>query len=177
VTGLPLAVEADDAPEDADGRRACRSPRPSAAGWAGRTTATPIGSRRRKGRFTPSRSCPGASHRRPTRSCACSTPGEALVEVDDTFGKDPRLEWTAPADGAYVVRVGDLHGRGGEGFGYVLLAEPARPDFVLTCDPDKLNVGPGARTPVFVKVERRGGFKGPVTVECRACPTASPPAR
>ena len=25
----------------------------------------------------------------------------------------------------------------------MLLAEEARPDFVLTCDPDKLNLGPG----------------------------------
>ncbi|HEX8203598.1 MAG TPA: pre-peptidase, partial [Isosphaeraceae bacterium] len=103
--------------------------------------------------------------------------GKTLTEVDDALGKDPRLEWTAPADGPYVVYVRDLHGRGGADFGYVLLAEPARPDFVLTCDPDKLNIGPGARTPVFVKVERRGGFPGPITVTCRGLPagvSASP---
>src|SRR5262249_38082393 len=65
----------------------------------------------------------------------------------------------------------------GEAFPYVLLAEVARPDFVLTCDPDKLNLGPGARTPVFVKVERRGGFQGPISVEFEGLPdhvTASP---
>lgn len=103
--------------------------------------------------------------------------GKTLVEVDDTLGKDPRLEWTAPSDGAFGAVVLDLHGRGGDVFPYVLLAEPARPDFQLTCDPDKLNLGPGARTPVFVKVERRGGFQGAVSVEFEGLPpglSASP---
>ena len=35
----------------------------------------------------------------------------------------------------------------------MLEAEAATPDFVLTCDPDKLNVGPGGRVPVFVQVD------------------------
>ena len=71
--------------------------------------------------------------------------GASLAEADDSPGtKDPRLEWTAPADGAFVVQVSDLHSRGGADFGYVLEAEAATPDFVLTCDPDKLNLGPGA---------------------------------
>lgn len=103
--------------------------------------------------------------------------GSMLVEVDDTFGKDPRLEWTAPSDGPIVVAITDLHGRGGPGLGYVLQAEPARPDFVLTCDPDKLDVGPGARVPLFIKVQRRNGFQGPVTLEWDPLPagvTASP---
>lgn len=90
--------------------------------------------------------------------------GKQLAEADDTFGKDPRLEWTAPADGVFALMVRDLHGRGGDDSGYVLLAESAAPDYLLTCDPDKLNLGPGARTPLFVKVERRGGFVGPVSV-------------
>src|SRR5262249_45048713 len=76
--------------------------------------------------------------------------GQTLTAADDTFGKDPRIMWTAPADGSYAVVITDLHSRGGEGFGYVLLSEEARPDFTLTCDPDKLNVGPGNRTPMFV---------------------------
>ena len=99
------------------------------------------------------------------------------AEADDTFGKDPRLEWTAPADGPFAVQVSDLHSRGGDDFGYVLLAEPASPDFVLTCDPDKLNLGPGARVPVFVQVTRRAGFSGPVTMEWEGLPpglSASP---
>ena len=94
------------------------------------------------------------------------------AEADDTpgLGKDPRLEWTAPADGAFALQVSDLHSRGGDGFGYVLQAEAARPDFVATCDPDKLNVGPGGRVPVFVQVTRRAGFSGPVALQWTGLP-------
>jgi hypothetical protein len=92
--------------------------------------------------------------------------GSILTEADDTqgLGKDSRFEWTSPADATYVLQVADLHDRGGDSFGYVLLAESAKPDFMVTCDPDKINVGPGGRVPVFVKVERRQGFKGAVTL-------------
>jgi hypothetical protein len=96
--------------------------------------------------------------------------GAPLVEVDDSEGKDPRIEWSAPADGAFAVQVQDLHGRGGEGLGYVLLARPARPDFTLTCDPDKVNIGPGARSSIFVKLQRREGFDGPVSLSWEGLP-------
>lgn len=103
--------------------------------------------------------------------------GTTLATADDTLGKDPRLEWTAPADGLIMAVVRDLHDRGGPGFGYVLEVEAARPDFVVTCDPDKVNVGPGARGPVFVNIERRGGFAGPVEIGFEGLPagvSASP---
>jgi hypothetical protein len=103
--------------------------------------------------------------------------GSTLAEADDTFGKDPRLEWTAPSDGLYSLQVTDLHSRGGTEFGYVLESSAAAPDFTLTCDPDKLNVGPGGRVPVFVQVARRNGFSGPVTLEWDGLPpglSASP---
>jgi hypothetical protein len=103
---------------------------------------------------------------------------KVLAEADDSPGsKDPRLEWTAPSDGVFAVQVADLHSRGGEGFGYVIEAESAAPDFDLTCDPDKVNVGPGSRVPVFVQVRRRTGFRGPVSLEWSGLPagvSASP---
>ena len=107
------------------------------------------------------------------------TSGKVLTEVDDTpgLGKDPRLEWTAPADGDVALQVADLHSRGGPEFGYALLAELARPDFVATCDPDKINIGPGARTAVFVKLTRSAGFDGPVSFAFEGLPkgvTSSP---
>lgn len=99
--------------------------------------------------------------------------GATITEVDDApgLGKDNRLEWTATADGSFALLVGDLHSRGGDEFGYVLLAEPAKPDFTLTCDPDKLNVGPGGRVPLFVKLTRRGGFTGPVSIDLGPLPS------
>src|SRR5262249_55309522 len=92
--------------------------------------------------------------------------GATLTQSDDTagLGKDARIEWKAPADGTYAIQISDLHDRGGDAFGYVLLAEEGQPDFSLVCDPDKINVGPGGRVPVFVKVARRHGFTGPVTL-------------
>lgn len=103
--------------------------------------------------------------------------GKELATADDTFGKDPRLEWTAPADGTFAVAVRDLHSRGGPGFPYALLSAPTEPDFTLTCDPDKLNVGPGARTALYVKLQRRMGFDGPVALQLDGLPaglSASP---
>lgn len=102
-----------------------------------------------------------------------------VTEADDTngLGKDARIEWTAPADGLYAVQLNDLHSRGGDEFGYVVLAEPARPDFTLTCDPDKLGVGPNSRVPLFVQLTRRAGFDGPVTIDLGPLPpgvSASP---
>jgi hypothetical protein len=98
--------------------------------------------------------------------------GSIIAEADDTrgLGKDARIEWKAPADGRFVVAVSDLHDRGGDAFGYVVLCEAAKPDFRLVCDPDKINVGPGGRVPVFVKLDRRQGFTGPVTLSWAGLP-------
>ncbi len=93
------------------------------------------------------------------------------------LGKDARIEWKAPADGTYRLQVADLHDRGGPTFGYVLLLEAAKPDFLLTCDPDKINVGPGGRVPVFVRLTRRHGFNGAVSLAWKGLPaglSASP---
>jgi Bacterial pre-peptidase C-terminal domain len=105
--------------------------------------------------------------------------GAILTEVDDSpgMGKDARIEWKAPADGTYTVQVTDLHGRGGEAFPYVLLAQQASPDFSVTCDPDMINVGPGGRVPLFVRLTRRAGFAGAVRLGLNKLPpgvTASP---
>jgi hypothetical protein len=105
--------------------------------------------------------------------------GNTVTESDDTpgLGKDCRFEWSAPADGEFALVVSDLHSRGGDEFGYVVLAEPSKPDFAITCDPDKVNVGPGGRVPLFVQVVRRGGFDGPVVADLGPLPpgvSASP---
>ena len=59
----------------------------------------------------------------------------------------------------------------------MILAEAASPDFSLFCDPDLMNVGPGGRVPVFVRVARRQGFSGAVTLSWEGLPagvSASP---
>jgi hypothetical protein len=52
--------------------------------------------------------------------------GRRIAENDDTFGADPMVQFTAPADGTYSVRIQDTRHDGGQAFVYrlTLSAEP-----------------------------------------------------
>ena len=52
----------------------------------------------------------------------------------------------------------------------MLLAEPASPDFTLVCDPDMINVGPGGRVLLFVRITRRHGFSSAVSLSWQRLP-------
>jgi hypothetical protein len=171
VTDLPLAVEAEDAPAEPDKAQAAAVP----VALSGRLgEANDVDGYRFEAKKGTAYAFEVLARRVGSEADpvlrVLNPQGRTLAEADDTFGKDPRLEWTATADGPAVVQVTDLHSRGGEGFGYVLLADEARPDFTMTCDPDKLNLGPGARTPLFVKVARRSGFQGAVALRWEGLP-------
>jgi len=80
------------------------------------------------------------------------------------YGKDSRLNFTAPADGEYIVRIRDVRGLGGERFAYRLsIREPAA-DFMLALDPENPNVPQGGRTPINVTASRIDGFDGEIEV-------------
>jgi hypothetical protein len=102
--------------------------------------------------------------------------GRELAGNDDltnsvlTF-KDSRLDWTAPADGEFAVKLRDLSSHGGPEFVYHLSARRAEPDFVLECDSDKALIGPGSSTAWFVKVTRQNGFTGEVVLNVLGLPT------
>ncbi len=103
--------------------------------------------------------------------------GKILASNDDANGKDPLLTYTPPADGDVLVRVRDLHSKGGEGYVYFLEIDRARPDFEIKADPSKAMIGPGSRTAWYVSVSRSNGFAGPVKVEVHGLPkgvSASP---
>ena len=95
---------------------------------------------------------------------------KVLATNDDTFGKDSRIVFAPPADGAYFLRIQDLHHRGSESSTYYLEATKAEPDFKLQFDPDKLTVGPGTSAACYVKVERLNGFTAPVNVTIDSLP-------
>lgn len=78
--------------------------------------------------------------------------------------RSAELDWTAPADGVYRVRLRDLqHGtRGGPEFVYRLSVAPAKPNFALRLDPDYVNVVQGGKTEIDLIVRRTGGFTGPI---------------
>jgi hypothetical protein len=96
--------------------------------------------------------------------------GDVLATNDDSNGKDSMIVFTPTADGDYVLRIRDLHSKGGPAFVYHIEAELSRPDFSLKCDGDKAMIGPGSRTAWFVQVNRTGGFDGPVKIDVTGLP-------
>jgi hypothetical protein len=180
VSPLPVVAEKGDTPEDVDKAQPVSLPA-AIAGTLGAANDTDTY------RFEAKKGTSYAFEVLSRRAGAATDPvlrvvngkGAVVAEADDTpgLGKDARIEWSAPADGAFGLQVADLHSRGGDDFGYVVEAAAASPDFTLTCDPDKLNVGPDGRVPLFVQVARRGGFDGPVAVTLENLPagvSASP---
>jgi hypothetical protein len=94
--------------------------------------------------------------------------GKQLALNDDLrLGKrgsaDSQQEnWTAPADGRYLVEIRDIHLRGGPQYPYFLKLTRSQPYFELYLDTDKTQIGPGGCGAVFVRVERKNGFAGEI---------------
>jgi hypothetical protein len=96
--------------------------------------------------------------------------GTVVTSGDDTYGKDPAVQFTPPADGDYTVRVRDLNNKGAATAVYYLEIEEALPDITAKCDPDKAFLGPGSSMAFYVQVARINGFTGPITIEARGLP-------
>jgi hypothetical protein len=102
--------------------------------------------------------------------------GGALVENDDLntgrfIHADSLIEdWTAPADGKYVLEVRDLHLRGGPQFVYFLSVTKSEPRFVLDIDSDKTLLSPGTAGAIFVRAYRKGGFAGEIQLAVEGLP-------
>ena len=86
-------------------------------------------------------------------------------------GKDSFLEFKAPADGEYVVRIRDSTERGGEQFAYRLTLRGPREDFRLFVDPKAPNVPRGERVPLTVTAYRFDGFDGDINVSLVGLPS------
>lgn len=95
-----------------------------------------------------------------------------------TLSRDARWDFTAPADGEYVVQVRDLYHqqRGDPRFTYRLSVRAPQPDFRLVVvpahetQPDATAVGRGGRHWMDVLAFRNDGFDGPITVEVTDLP-------
>ncbi len=106
-----------------------------------------------------------------------SADGKSLAENDDgrLLGRmttqDSILEnWTAPADGTFVVRLRDVHLRGGSSYPYVLRISRAEPTFELVLDTDKTPLTPGTAGVLFARVVRKNGFAGAVQLSIDGLP-------
>jgi hypothetical protein len=87
------------------------------------------------------------------------------------YGKDSYLNFTAPEDGDYLVRIADARGQSGRAYAYRLTIAPPRPDFTVFVSPANPNVSRGSRVPVTVFAYRHDGFDGPITVRLEGLPS------
>ncbi len=87
------------------------------------------------------------------------------------YGKDSLVHFTAPADGDYLVRIGDVGGDGGPEYTYRLSVHAPRPDFRLSFSPENPNVPAGGSVPVTVEAKRIDGFDGPIAIKVDDLPS------
>lgn len=105
--------------------------------------------------------------------------GGVISTVDDAGRvRDPRLVWTAPADGEFTVHLRDIAAgsRGGPEYFYRLTIAPPAPELGATTSDPTLVLAPGKTLPVTVKVTG-AQLAEPVTVTAEGLPagvTAAP---
>ncbi len=91
-------------------------------------------------------------------------------DAERKLGVDSSLRFTAPADAAYLIRVTDTRGHGGDTYAYRLVVREARPDFKVTLNGANPVVGAGSGQSFSVTVDRLDGFDGEVKVEITGLP-------
>lgn len=86
------------------------------------------------------------------------------------YGKDSYLQFTAPEDGEYILRIADVRGVGGDHYPYRVTLRAPRPDFRLSVNPRNPNVPQGGTIPLTVTAQRLDGFEGPIAVALEGLP-------
>src|SRR4029077_9721372 len=86
------------------------------------------------------------------------------------YGRDSRILFDPPADGAYLVRVSDARGQGGDHFGYRLTVRPPRPSFNVRFSPTSPVVPRGGALAIQVSADRLDGYEGPINVHLENLP-------
>lgn len=86
------------------------------------------------------------------------------------YGKDSFVDFVAPADGEYQVRLRDVRGMGGDTFAYRLNIREPRPNFKLAVNPRNPNVPAGGTIPLTVTALRLEGYDGPIEVTLGGLP-------
>ncbi len=89
---------------------------------------------------------------------------------DGSASGDSFIEFVPPSDGDYIVRVREARGLAGPNRAYRLTVRKPSPDFDIVVSPYRVNVSPGSRVPVDVRVRRKDGFDGPVVITAHDLP-------
>ena len=93
------------------------------------------------------------------------------LRVGKRLFSDSAIEnWSAPADGRYLVEMRDLHHRGGRDFPYFVAITRSTPHFELFADTDKTQLTPGTSGVIFVRVVRKNGFDGAIQLAVENLP-------
>lgn len=87
------------------------------------------------------------------------------------LGSDSRLMFTAPADGAYVVRVSDVRGFGGDRFHYRLVIREPKPDFTVALNQSSPTVARGSGLGLTFTADRIDGFDDEIEIVAVGLPT------
>lgn len=134
----------------------------------------------------------GAKYTATAATFEVNSPCEVLIRVLDGKGGEvarsqpnqpqARAEFTAVADGDYVIACEQLNFLGGPNEVYHLTVRPATPDFAVALSFDRAEAAAGGGTAVAATVTRLNGYAGPVELEVVGEPVAGgsitvPPAQ
>ncbi|HXJ74002.1 MAG TPA: PPC domain-containing protein [Candidatus Dormibacteraeota bacterium] len=96
--------------------------------------------------------------------------GKELKKGDDAGGADPRLDWSAPADGNFLLAVGNVLHRGGQEYVYRLKVERPVPTVRARLGANVLVVEAGKTNEIKLNVKFTYGAKGKFIASTRGVP-------
>jgi hypothetical protein len=100
-----------------------------------------------------------------------SASGKDLARNDDSDGaRDPKLTWTAPDDGRFIVALGDLTHRGGPEYRYRLTIEEAQPAITAVTAKHSVTISTGKTAELKFTATRTHGFSAPLRVTAKSLP-------
>ena len=97
--------------------------------------------------------------------------GKELARNDDVDGSpDPRIEWTVPTNGSFIVAIGSVTHRGGTNYCYRLSLRKLGPDFRATLAASTLVLTAGATNEVKLEAGRLRGLTNELAVIVQGLP-------
>ena len=86
------------------------------------------------------------------------------------LGSDSKIHFNAPTNGAYLARITDTRGHGGDVLSYRLIVREAEPDFTVALSGAAPSVGPASGQSFTLTANREDGFDGEIRVEINGLP-------